>query len=89
VLDIPDLKVKTGISHRYLRATQAIVDPDMTRSLGPEVTSSTGLDVVCHAAESFLSKPFDTRGRPESPDDRPPYQGSNPPGDGALASRRR
>jgi alcohol dehydrogenase class IV len=42
------------------------------------VTSSTGLDVVCHAAESFLSKPFDTRERPSGPDDRPPYQGSNP-----------
>lgn len=81
VLDIPDLKVKTGISHRYLRATQAIVDPDLVRSLGPEVTSSTGLDVVCHAAESFLSKPFDSRARPDSPDDRPPYQGSNPVAD--------
>jgi hydroxyacid-oxoacid transhydrogenase len=78
VLDIPDMKVKTGISHRYLRATQAIVDPELTRSLASEVTSSTGLDVVCHAAESFLSKPFDTRARPDSPDDRPPYQGSNP-----------
>src|SRR6201995_569921 len=78
VLDIPDIKVKTGISHRYLRATQAIVDPDLTRTLAPEVTSSTGLDVVCHAAESFLSKPFDTRDRPAGPDDRPPYQGSNP-----------
>ena len=33
VLDIPDMKVKTGISHRHLRATQAIVDPDLTRSL--------------------------------------------------------
>jgi alcohol dehydrogenase class IV len=81
VLDIPDLKVKTGISHRYLRPTQAIVDPDLTRSLSPEVTSSTGLDVVCHAAESFLSKPFDARDRPQSPDDRPPYQGSNPVAD--------
>ena len=78
VLDIPDIKVKTGISHRYLRATQALVDPELTRSLAQEVTSSTGLDVVCHAAESFLSKPFDTRERPASPDDRPPYQGSNP-----------
>ena len=78
VLDIPALKVKTGISHRYLRPTQAIVDPDLTRSLPPEVTSSTGLDVVCHAAESFLSKPFDTREPPSSPDDRPPYQGANP-----------
>jgi hydroxyacid-oxoacid transhydrogenase len=78
VLDIPDLKVKTGISHRYLRPTQAIVDPDLTRSLPAEVTSSTGLDVVCHAAESFLSQPFDSRERPDSPDDRPPYQGANP-----------
>ena len=81
VLDIPDLKVKTGISHRYLRPTQAIVDPDLSRSLPPEVTSSTGLDVVCHAAESFLSKPFEARARPDSPDDRPPYQGSNPVAD--------
>jgi alcohol dehydrogenase class IV len=81
VLDIPDLKLKTGISHRYLRPTQAIVDPELTRSLAPEVTASTGLDVVCHAAESFLSKPFDTRPRPDSPDDRPPYQGSNPVAD--------
>ena len=81
VLDIPDMKVKTGISHRYLRATQAIVDPDLTRSLAAEVTSSTGLDVVCHAAESFLSRPYGTRPRPDSPDDRPPYQGSNPVAD--------
>ena len=81
VLDIPDLRVKTGISHRYLRPSQAIVDPELTRSLAPEVTSSTGLDVVCHAAESFLSKPFDTRERPGSPDERPPYQGSNPVSD--------
>lgn len=81
VLDIPDMKVKTGISHRYLRATQAIVDPDLTRSLPAEVTSSTGLDVVCHAAESFLSRPYDTRPGLASPDDRPPYQGSNPVAD--------
>jgi alcohol dehydrogenase class IV len=81
VLDIPDLKLKSGISHRYLRPTQAIVDPELTRTLAPEVTSSAGLDVVCHAAESFLSKPFDRRPRPVSPDDRPPYQGANPVAD--------
>jgi len=81
VLDIPDLKLKTGISHRYLRPSQAIVDPELTRTLPAEVTSSVGLDVVCHAAESYLSKPFDQRPRPESPDDRPPYQGANPVAD--------
>jgi hydroxyacid-oxoacid transhydrogenase len=78
VLDIPDQKVKSGISHRYLRPHQGIVDPDLTKSLPKAVTASCGLDVVCHAAESFISRPYDTRDRPESPDGRPPYQGSNP-----------
>ena len=78
VLDIPDQRVKTGISHRYLRPHQGIVDPDLTRSLPKAVTASCGLDVICHAAESFISRPYDTRDWPESPDDRPPYQGSNP-----------
>jgi hydroxyacid-oxoacid transhydrogenase len=81
VLDIPDLKVKTGISHRYMRPSQAIVDPELCRTLGREVTASAGLDVVCHAAESYISKPYDSRPRPETPDDRPPYQGSNPVAD--------
>lgn len=81
VLDLPDLRVKSGISHRYLRPAQAIVDPELTRTLPKEVTASAGLDVVCHAAESFLSRPFDTRPAPDGPDDRPPYQGSNPVAD--------
>ena len=81
VLDIPDLKVKTGISHRYMRPQQAIVDPELTRTLAAEVAASAGLDVVCHAAESYLAKPFDRRPRPATPDDRPPYQGANPVAD--------
>ena len=81
VLDIPDLRIKTGISHRYLRPAQAIVDPELARTLAAEVTSSSGLDVVCHAAESFLSRPYDRREAPDSPDDRPPYQGANPVAD--------
>ncbi len=81
VLDIPELKLKSGISHRYLRPHQAVVDPELTRTLPAAVVASAGLDVVCHAAESFLSKPFDSRPRPASPDDRPPYQGSNPVAD--------
>src|SRR5829696_321046 len=78
---IDTLKVKTGISHRYLRPAQAIVDPELAQTLGAEVTASSGLDVVCHAAESFLSRPYDQRERPASPGDRPPYQGANPVAD--------
>jgi alcohol dehydrogenase class IV len=81
VLDVPDQRVKTGISHRYMRPAQAIVDPQLTRTMPAEVAASTGLDVVCHAAESYLSRPFDARPRPASPDDRPPYQGANPVAD--------
>jgi len=78
VLDIPEQRVKTGISHRYLRPQRGIVDPLLTLSLPPEVTSSCGLDVVCHAVESFTARPYDARPAPASPDERPPYQGSNP-----------
>lgn len=78
ILDIPEQQVKTGISHAYLRPNRGIVDPLLTMSLPAEVTSSAGLDVVCHAAESFLSKPYDERPAASSPDERPPYQGANP-----------
>jgi alcohol dehydrogenase class IV len=78
VLDIPGEKVKSGISHRYLRPSQGIVDPELTRTLPSAVTASAGLDVVCHAAESFLARPYDAREKPATPDDRPPYQGANP-----------
>lgn len=81
VLDLPALKIKTGISHRYLRPSQAIVDPELTRTAPAAVIASAGLDVVCHAAESYLSRPFGTRPKPTTPDERPPYQGSNPVAD--------
>jgi hydroxyacid-oxoacid transhydrogenase len=78
VLDVPELRVKTGISHRYLRPDQAIVDPSLTASLPGEVVASCGLDVICHAAESYVARPFSSRSRPPSPGERPPYQGSTP-----------
>ncbi|GGR69283.1 alcohol dehydrogenase [Deinococcus seoulensis] len=81
ILDLPHLNIKSGLSHRTLRPAQAIVDPDLTRTAPPAVTAAAGLDVVCHAAESYLSRPYTTRDRPATPDDRPPYQGSNPVAD--------
>ncbi|MGC9271574.1 hydroxyacid-oxoacid transhydrogenase [Acidiphilium sp.] len=81
VLDIPELKLKTGISHRYMRPTVAIVDPSLARTTPSGVTASAGLDVICHAVESYISKPFNQRPKAASPDDRPPYQGSNPVAD--------
>jgi hydroxyacid-oxoacid transhydrogenase len=81
ILDIPEQRVKTGISHQFLRCDRGVVDPLLTVTMPPQVTSSCGLDVVCHAAESYISKPYNTRPKPKSPDDRPPYQGANPVAD--------
>ena len=78
ILDIPDQRVKTGISHAYMRPNRGIVDPLLTKTMPSEVTSSAGLDVVCHAAESYLTKPYNERPKVEDPDERPPYQGANP-----------
>ncbi len=77
VLDLLDLKVKTGISHVHIRPAMAIVDPLNTLSMPPMVTASCGMDVLTHAIESYTAVPFDTRLRPESPALRPPYIGSN------------
>lgn len=77
IIDFPRLGVKTGISHRYMRPRVGIVDPVLVRETPSAVTASCGLDVVCHAVESYTARRFDTR-ESVGPDERPPYQGSNP-----------
>lgn len=81
ILEIEELKLKTGISHRYLRPTFAVLDPLNTTTCPPMVTASCGIDVLCHAIESFTALPFNSRPRPASPELRPPYVGSNPVSD--------
>ena len=78
IFDYKPLRAKTGIAHRRLKPTLGIVDPENTRSLPPEVAASSGLDVLCHAVESWTALPFGQRELPERPILRPAYQGSNP-----------
>ncbi|MBC6459886.1 hydroxyacid-oxoacid transhydrogenase [Actinomadura sp. HBU206391] len=80
VLDVLDLRVKTGISHPRLRPTLAVVDPDLTRTQPAGVTASAGMDIVCHALESYTAKPY-TSYEHKTPDQRVPYCGSNPVAD--------
>ena len=77
VLDILSLKVKTGISHARLRPTLAVVDPDLTMTQPAMVTASCGMDILCHALESWTARwfgDFDAK----RPDQRVPYCGANP-----------
>jgi alcohol dehydrogenase class IV len=78
VMDVLDLRLKTGISHAYLRPSLGIVDPMNTVSMPAAVTAATGFDVLTHALESYTARPYNARPRYTSPAERPAYQGSNP-----------
>ncbi len=78
IFDYKPLRAKTGIAHRRLKPTLGIVDPENTRTLPPQVAAASGLDVLCHAIESFTAIPYLDRPRPDRPILRPSYQGSNP-----------
>ena len=80
VLDVLSMKVKTGISHWRLRPTLAVVDPLLTLSLPPEVTAASGMDIVCHAVESYTARPYTAFDR-KQPEDRVTYCGANPVSD--------
>jgi hydroxyacid-oxoacid transhydrogenase len=77
VLDVLSLQVKTGISHPRLRPTLAVVDPTLTLTQPAMVTAAAGMDILCHALESYTARwyaGFDAK----QPEERVPYCGANP-----------
>jgi hydroxyacid-oxoacid transhydrogenase len=77
VLDVLSLKVKTGISHARLRPTMAVVDPALTVTQPAGVTAAAGMDILCHALESYTARPYTTFEH-KKPEQRVPYCGANP-----------
>ena len=77
VMDVLAQRVKTGISHQRLRPTLAVVDPVLTMTQPPGVTASAGMDILCHALESYTARPYTSNPR-KLPQQRVPYCGSNP-----------
>jgi hydroxyacid-oxoacid transhydrogenase len=77
VLDVLAQKVKTGISHPRLRPTLAVVDPRLTTTQPAGVTAASGMDILCHALESWTSRPY-TSFEHKTPEQRVPYCGANP-----------
>ncbi|MBT8042506.1 MAG: iron-containing alcohol dehydrogenase [Pontiella sp.] len=55
VLLSPEHNVKVSMRHPKMLPTAAIVDPDLTLSMPPEVTASTGLDAFIQLLEAFVS----------------------------------
>ncbi len=77
VLDVVSQHVKTGISHPRLRPTLAIVDPELTLTQPAGVTAAAGMDILCHALESYTARPYTTYEHKQA-NERVPYCGSNP-----------
>jgi alcohol dehydrogenase class IV len=80
ILDVLQMKVKTGISHPRLRPTLAVVDPLLTMTQPAGVTASAGMDILCHALESYTARPYTAFER-KQPERRVPYCGANPVAD--------
>ncbi len=77
VMDVLAQKVKTGISHVRLRPVLAVIDPSLTLTQPAGVTAAAGMDILCHALESYTARPYTTYER-KRPEQRVPYCGSNP-----------
>jgi hydroxyacid-oxoacid transhydrogenase len=78
IFDLSKMHAKTGIASRRLKPTLGLLDPENTRTMPAQVAAATGLDVLCHAVESYTAIPFSDRPLPDRPLVRPAYQGSNP-----------
>ncbi|MGH3094482.1 MAG: hydroxyacid-oxoacid transhydrogenase [Streptosporangiales bacterium] len=80
VVDLLEQHVKSGISDAALRPALAVVDPELTLSLPPEVTAASAFDVLCHALESYTARPYSDFPR-HAPEARVAYCGANPVSD--------
>jgi len=49
------LNKKEGMNSPFLYPELALLDPELTLSLPPHATATTGIDALCHAIESYTS----------------------------------
>jgi alcohol dehydrogenase class IV len=52
----PATRNKLAVQSRFMLADLAVVDPDLTMTVPPQVTAATGVDALAHCAEAFTSR---------------------------------
>ncbi|MEH2483988.1 alcohol dehydrogenase class IV [Nitrobacteraceae bacterium AZCC 2146] len=52
----PVTQNKLAVQSRFMLADLAIVDPDLTMSVPPQITAATGVDAMAHCVEAFTSR---------------------------------
>ena len=78
IFDLLSMQVKTGIAHRRLKPTLALIEPATTYTLPKNVVAASGFDVLSHALESYTARPYTKRAPAAKPSLRPLSQGANP-----------
>ena len=56
VVTDPNTHEKNAICDPCLRPKYAVLDPNLTTGLPPHITSTTGMDALTHAVESYIGK---------------------------------
>ena len=56
VVTDPETHEKNAICDPVLRPKYAVLDPQLTMGLPPHITSTTGMDALTHAVESYIGK---------------------------------
>lgn len=54
VIGVPDAAVKVSLRHYSMLPWLALVDPNLTLSMPPQVTASTGMDAMAQVLEPFV-----------------------------------
>lgn len=52
---------KASINDPAILPICAVLDPELTRALPPHVTSTTGMDALCHAVEAYTNHYYNTK----------------------------
>jgi len=52
----PTTRNKLAVQSRFMLADLAVVDPDLTMSVPPQVTAATGVDALAHCTEALTSR---------------------------------
>lgn len=55
VLNVVEMKMKVSLRSIMMIPRMAIIDPELTYSMPPEVTASTGMDAIIQLIEPFIS----------------------------------